>query len=78
VDEVLEDRELTNLLREKIEELKPELNERERQLLQERLLEDEPKTLQDIGEEWGVTREAVRQMEARLLKKIKERFTSSL
>lgn len=78
VDEVLGDLQLTSLLREKIEELTPELNDREKQLLEERLLEDEPKTLQDIGDEWGVTREAVRQMEARLLKKIKERFTSSL
>ena len=77
-DELLGQHELTQLLHSKIEELEPELNERERQLLKERLLEEEPKTLQAIGDEWGVTREAVRQMEARLLKKIKDRLTSAL
>ncbi len=78
VDEVLGQHELTELLRSQIEALEPELNERELQLLKERLLEEEPKTLQAIGDEWGVTREAVRQMEVRLLKKIKDRFTSAL
>ncbi len=61
-------------LHEKIEELKPELNERELILLEERLLNDEPLTLQEIGEKYGITREAVRQAEARLMKKIKEKF----
>lgn len=77
-DEALSKMELSQLLQDKLEELEPELSERERTLLYERILEDEPRTLQDIGDEWGVTREAVRQMEARLLKKIKDRFTSAL
>jgi len=61
-------------LHEKIEELKPELNERELILLEERLLNDEPLTLQEIGEKYGITREAVRQAEVRLMKKIKDKF----
>lgn len=54
-----------------LENLKDDLNEKEIYILENRLLNDEPKKLQEIGDEWGVTREAVRQMEARLLKKIK-------
>jgi RNA polymerase sigma-32 factor len=61
-------------LKEKIEELRPELNERETILLEERLLNDEPLTLQEIGEKYGITREAVRQAEVRLMKKIKDKF----
>lgn len=61
-------------LKDKIDELRPELNEREIILLEERLLNDEPLTLQEIGEKYGITREAVRQAEARLMKKIKDRF----
>lgn len=61
-------------LKTKIDELRPELNERELILLEERLLNDEPLTLQEIGEKYGITREAVRQAEARLMKKIKDRF----
>ena len=39
-------------------------------------MNDEPLTLQEIGEKHGITREAVRQMEARLMKKIKARMLS--
>lgn len=71
-DDVLASQEEINLLNEKVEELRPMLNEREKILLEERLLSDEPLTLQEIGEKYGITREAVRQAEARLLKKIKD------
>jgi RNA polymerase sigma-32 factor len=63
-------------LKNKLDELRPQLNSREIILLEERLLNDEPLTLQEIGEKYGITREAVRQAEARLMKKIKERFES--
>lgn len=62
------------LLTEVIEELRPDLNEKEKILLDERILNDEPLTLQEIGEKYKITREAVRQAEARLMKKIKERM----
>ncbi len=55
----------------KIDDLKKELNEKELFLLEERLLAEEPLTLQEIGEQRGVSREAVRQMEVRVMKKIK-------
>jgi RNA polymerase sigma-32 factor len=52
--------------------LKDNFSEKEMYILENRLLNDEPLKLQQIGDEWGVSREAVRQMEARLLKKIKK------
>lgn len=55
-----------------IEELRPTLNEKETFLLEARLLADEPMTLQEIGDKYGTTREAVRQMEARLIEKIRK------
>ncbi len=55
-----------------IERLRPTLNEKELFLLEARLLADEPMTLQEIGDKYGTTREAVRQMEARLIDKIKK------
>lgn len=66
------------LLQQKIEEIRPELNEREQELLDERLLTDNPITLQEIGEKHGVSREAVRQMEVRLMKKIKTAIEEEL
>lgn len=74
LDEKLSRQEEIEILKEKIEEIRPSLNEKEKIILEERLLNDEPLTLQEIGEKYGITREAVRQAEARLMKKIKERM----
>ncbi len=74
MDDRLALEELVSLLREKIDEIRPLLSEREKIILEERLLNDQPLTLQEIGEKHGITREAVRQMEARLLNKIKKVF----
>ncbi|MCE3009506.1 MAG: RNA polymerase subunit sigma, partial [Proteobacteria bacterium] len=73
-DETLAKSENLLHLNEAIEALRPTLNEKELIILKERILNDEPLTLQEIGEKYGTTREAVRQMEARLLKKIKDKF----
>lgn len=74
VDELGTRQEVHKLV-ERLEELRPQLNERELFLLNERLLADDPLTLQEIGDKYGTTREAVRQMEVRLMKKIKESLT---
>lgn len=71
IDEKIGQDEMLSLLHEGIEELRGSLNDRERELLEDRLLADEPLTLQEIGEKYGVTREAVRQMENRLMLKIR-------
>jgi len=76
-DERLAQAENLSLLNEKIEELRPKLNEKELYLLEQRLLADQPITLQEIGEKWGVTREAVRQMESRLMKKLKDQMQTA-
>lgn len=77
LDEQLARQEQLAILKEKIEEIRPTLNERETILLEERLLSDEPLTLQEIGEKYGITREAVRQAEVRLMKKIKDGLEKS-
>ncbi len=74
LDETLAEMQMIQILRSKIEEIRPLLNEREKIILEERLLSDEPLTLQEIGEKYGITREAVRQAEARLMKKIRDKM----
>lgn len=74
LDEDLAQREQLAILREKIEEIRPELSPRELIILDERLLADDPLTLQEIGEKYNITREAVRQMEVRVIGKIKKKF----
>ena len=76
LDVLLGNREEVGILMQKLEELRPSLNERERFLLNARLLSDEPVTLQEVSDKYGTPREAVRQMEARLLLKIKKSMSS--
>lgn len=74
LDEELARQEQLSILKQKIEEIRPELSDREKIILDERILNDDPLTLQEIGEKYGITREAVRQMEVRLMKKIKAKM----
>lgn len=76
VDDELSRLEEIENLRELIDNLRPELSEREIELLEDRLLADDPLTLQEIGERHKISREAVRQMEVRLMDKIKSRLLS--
>lgn len=75
LDDLIGDKEQVQMLNEKLSELRPSLSEKEAFLLDSRLLSDEPLTLQEIGDKYGTTREAVRQMETRLLQKIKKAVT---
>jgi RNA polymerase sigma-32 factor len=48
------------------------LNERERHILSERRLSDGPKTLEDLSQIYGVSRERIRQIEARAFEKLQK------
>lgn len=74
IDDQLIDHETITQLNDAIAHIRNDLSDKELYILETRLLNDEPKKLQEIGTEWGVTREAVRQMEARLMQKIKKQL----
>tara|TARA_B100001750_G_scaffold238403_1_gene244854 strand:- start:463 stop:1245 length:783 start_codon:yes stop_codon:yes gene_type:complete len=61
------------LLKEQVEEVLNTLNDRERRVLQLRFgLEDgRSRTLEEVGREFGVTRERIRQIEAKALRKLR-------
>ena len=46
------------------------LNDRERRILEERRLKDNPTTLEDLSQEYGISRERVRQIEVRAFEKL--------
>jgi RNA polymerase sigma-32 factor len=49
-----------------------ELDDRGRYILEHRLLADEPESLSDIGEKFGISRERARQLEVRIKDKLKK------
>ena len=68
------DQEYHRLVREKAEEFKRTLKGKDRVIYERRLeslmRDEEPVTLQEIGDEYGISRERVRQIEARLKKRL--------
>src|SRR6185295_18837388 len=48
------------------------LNDRERRIFQARRLADDPITLEELAEEFGVSRERVRQIEVRAFEKVQK------
>ncbi len=52
------------------------LNERERDILKRRRLKDEPDTLEDLSQAYGISRERVRQIEVRAFEKLQKEMVS--
>ena len=67
------------LMREKLNEVLDELADRERKVISLRFgLEDgHPHTLEEVGREFGVTRERIRQIESKTLAKLRHPSRSS-
>jgi RNA polymerase sigma-32 factor len=78
IEEQLAQQEISQSLKKHIQEVEPQLNEKERDILTNRLLADTPVTLREIGDKYNITRERVRQIETRLLNKLKRHLTQSV
>ena len=61
------------MLKDQVEVILKNLNERDRQILQMRygLTDDRPRTLEEVAKEFGITRERIRQIETRTLRKLR-------
>jgi RNA polymerase sigma-32 factor len=77
-DDILAEHELGAMFNDKIHEFGTSLKGKEKVIFDERLVAEEPKTLQEIGDSFGVSRERVRQIEKRLLGKLKAFLESEL
>jgi RNA polymerase sigma-32 factor len=64
--------EFRRFAKEKVDEFASKLEGKELEIFRARLLSEEPVTLQEIGEQFGISRERVRQIENRLKKRFKD------
>jgi len=71
-EEEVADSESRQLLSRKIREFGDTLTGKEKVIFDARLMAEEPLTLQDIGDRYGISRERVRQLEERIKKKLKK------
>ncbi|MGD9949971.1 MAG: RNA polymerase sigma factor RpoD/SigA [Desulfobulbus sp.] len=78
IEEVVASQEMRERLATILADLSTRLNEKEQVILKTRLLSDEPKTLQTIADEFSISRERVRQIEANLLKKLRKQFEKEM
>jgi RNA polymerase sigma-32 factor len=69
-DERIADAQERDVRHEMLLDAMGDLNERERYILQERRLAEEPKTLEELSQVYGVSRERVRQIEVRAFEKL--------
>jgi RNA polymerase sigma-32 factor len=77
-DQIAESAELSELLLDRLEEFRASLSGKDVIIFDKRLVADEPLTLQELGDEFGVSRERVRQLEARLTGKLREYLKEKL
>jgi len=73
-ESIMADGELQALLKEKLGEFRRTLDGKDKELaiFDERLVADEPLTLQELGDRFGISRERVRQLEQRLTGRLRE------
>jgi RNA polymerase sigma-32 factor len=77
-DRQVEEGEFSQLLRDKLEKFAEDLEGREQTIFRERWLTEEPLTLQEIGDRYGVSRERARQLEKRLLGRLRKYLEAEL
>ncbi|MEA2113816.1 MAG: RNA polymerase factor sigma-32 [Thermodesulfobacteriota bacterium] len=78
IEDIVAGQEMRDRLAEVLAGVENKLNDKEKVILTKRLLSDEPQTLQTIADQFGISRERVRQIESNLLKKLKKLFEKEL
>ncbi len=78
VERTVSDEDMRQTFRTQLERFAEGLGPREQKILRERVLADPPKTLQELGDEFGLTRERVRQLEVKLVRDLREYLKANL
>jgi RNA polymerase sigma-32 factor len=76
-EELLGESEENDVLKGEVHEALGNLSERERFIISQRIMADDPMTLQELGDTFQISRERVRQIEGEALRKLKDRLAST-
>ena len=77
-EEMVSQRQMVGMLRRQIEAFRSDLSDREAAILERRIVADEPLTLQKLGQHFGVSRERIRQVEARIIQNLKNYLQTNI
>jgi len=72
------DAELRRVFMERVREFAASLEPRDRRIVDARILAEEPLSLQELGTEFGVSRERIRQLEARIVSQLREHLKQNM
>ncbi|MFQ5441615.1 MAG: RNA polymerase sigma factor RpoD/SigA [Thermodesulfobacteriota bacterium] len=73
-EEAMEVKQTTALARREVRSALKALNDKERLIIEDRVMAENPASLQNLGDRLGITRERVRQIQGEALKKIGEKL----
>jgi len=76
-EEVLADTQEHSARMELLQDAMADLNDRERHIIAERRLADKPKTLEELAQVYNISRERIRQIEARAFEKLQEAMVAA-
>ena len=76
-EDLLGEREEDEALRDEVEGALEDLSERERFIVRHRIMADDPMTLQELGDQFDISRERIRQIESEALRKLKDKLAGA-
>ncbi len=74
IEDKVAKKEIEVLLHDKVDAFRKKMTPREKEIFDLRIFSDNPVTLQEIGDRYGISRERVRQVEKNIIKKMREYF----
>jgi RNA polymerase sigma-32 factor len=78
IEETVAEKERRDLLQKKLIVFKTRLNEKEKYILENRIMSEEPITLREIGERFNTSRESVRQLQSKITKSLTKNLKSTI
>jgi len=77
-ENIVAKKEIEALLHNKVSDFRKQMTDRELEIFDQRIFSDNPVTLQEIGDRYGISRERVRQIEKNVIKKMRDFFKNEI